>query len=97
VLVVVLDAFSRRIVGWSMATTLHTQIVLDALDMALCQRGQIEKTGPRRNISHPAAERRDPLFGSGPAIYLDRVRSTARFFRLIHINLCGLSLRMINI
>jgi putative transposase len=37
-LAVVLDAFSRRIVGWSMATTLHTQIVLDALDMALRRR-----------------------------------------------------------
>jgi putative transposase len=37
-LAVVLDAFSRRIVGWSMATTLHTQLVLDALDMALWQR-----------------------------------------------------------
>jgi Integrase core domain. len=34
----VLDAFSRRIVGWSMATSLHTQLVLDALDMALWQR-----------------------------------------------------------
>ena len=37
-LAVVLDAFSRRIVGWSMATTLHTQVVLDALNMALGQR-----------------------------------------------------------
>ena len=37
-LAVVLDAFSRRIVGWSMATTLYTQVVLDALDMALGQR-----------------------------------------------------------
>jgi hypothetical protein len=34
-LAVVLDAYSRRIVGWSMATTLATQLVLDALDMAL--------------------------------------------------------------
>ena len=34
-LAVVLDAYSRRIVGWSMATTLHTQVVVDALDMAL--------------------------------------------------------------
>ena len=34
-LAVVLDAFSRRIVGWSMATTLHMQVVLDALNMAL--------------------------------------------------------------
>jgi len=37
-LAVVLDAFSRRIVGWSMATTLATQLVLDALDMALVTR-----------------------------------------------------------
>src|SRR5215475_7070268 len=34
-LAVALDAFSRRIVGWAMATTLHTQLVLDALNMAL--------------------------------------------------------------
>jgi putative transposase len=37
-LAVVLDACSRRIVGWSMATTLATRIVLDALDMALTTR-----------------------------------------------------------
>src|SRR5262247_4352884 len=37
-LAVVLDAFSRRIVGWSMATTLATKLLLDALDMALWQR-----------------------------------------------------------
>jgi putative transposase len=37
-LAVVLDAFSRRVVGWAMATHLHTQIVLDALEMALRQR-----------------------------------------------------------
>ena len=34
-LAVVLDAYSRRIVGWSMATTLVSQLVLDALNMAL--------------------------------------------------------------
>jgi putative transposase len=37
-LAVVLDAFSRRIVGWSMAAHLRTTLVLDALDMALGQR-----------------------------------------------------------
>src|SRR5205807_7885610 len=37
-LAVVLDACSRRIVGWSMATTLATQLVLDALNMALAAR-----------------------------------------------------------
>lgn len=37
-LAVVLDAFSRRIVGWSMAEHLRTELVLDALDMATAQR-----------------------------------------------------------
>ncbi len=37
-LAVVLDAFSRRVVGWSMATTLATHLVLDALNMALATR-----------------------------------------------------------
>jgi putative transposase len=37
-LAVVLDAWSRRIVGWAMDTGLKTQLVLDALNMALEQR-----------------------------------------------------------
>ena len=37
-LAVVLDAFIRRIVGWSMSTTLTTQVVLGALNMALAKR-----------------------------------------------------------
>ena len=34
-LAVVLDVFSRKIVGWSMATHLRTELVLDALNMAI--------------------------------------------------------------
>ena len=37
-LAVVLDAFSRRIVGWAMGYDLKAQLVLDALNMALTQR-----------------------------------------------------------
>jgi putative transposase len=37
-LAVVMDAFSRRIVGWAMETHLRTELVLDALNMALWQR-----------------------------------------------------------
>jgi putative transposase len=37
-LAVVLDAFSRRIVGWAMGNNLKAQLVLDALNMALGQR-----------------------------------------------------------
>ena len=35
---VVLDAWSRRIVGWAMATHLRTELVLEALNMATWQR-----------------------------------------------------------
>jgi putative transposase len=37
-LAIVLDAFSRRVVGWSMAKHLRSELVLAALDMALEQR-----------------------------------------------------------
>lgn len=37
-LAVVVDAWSRRVVGWSMRTHLRTQLVLDALEMAVQQR-----------------------------------------------------------
>jgi len=37
-LAVVIDAFNRRVVGWSMASNLKTRLVLDALEMALWQR-----------------------------------------------------------
>jgi putative transposase len=35
---VVLDAWSRRVVGWAMAEHLRTELVLSALDMAVAQR-----------------------------------------------------------
>jgi putative transposase len=37
-LAVVLDVWSRKIVGWAMSSRLVTQIVLDALAMAIAQR-----------------------------------------------------------
>jgi putative transposase len=45
-LAVVLDAWSRRVVGWAMATHLRTALVLQALNMALGQRR------PRQVIHH---------------------------------------------
>ncbi len=45
-LAVVLDVYSRRIVGWAMGCDLKTQLVLDALNMALGQRR------PRNVIHH---------------------------------------------
>ena len=56
-LAVVLDAFSRRIVGWSMGTTLATQLVLDALNMALATRR------PNGVIHHSDSQRIGPAPG----------------------------------
>ncbi len=43
---IVLDVFNRRVVGWAMAAHLRTELVLDALDMAIRQRK------PRAVIHH---------------------------------------------
>ena len=43
---VVLDAFSRRVVGWAMADHLQTELVLKALDMAAQQRD------PEKTVHH---------------------------------------------
>ena len=45
-LAVVIDAWSRRVVGWAMETHLRTELVLQAFDMALVQRR------PREVIHH---------------------------------------------
>lgn len=37
-LAVVIDAFSRRVIGWAMASHLRTELVLEALEMAIYQR-----------------------------------------------------------
>ena len=37
-LAIVLDVFSRRVVGWAMATHMRTELVEEALDMAITQR-----------------------------------------------------------
>ncbi len=34
----VLDVYSRKVVGWSMASNLHTELVVDALEMAVWRR-----------------------------------------------------------
>jgi putative transposase len=41
-LAVVVDAWSRRVVGWAMETHLRTELVLAALDMAVAQRRPID-------------------------------------------------------
>ncbi|WP_460086543.1 IS3 family transposase [Streptomyces variabilis] len=48
----VVDTFSRRIVGWSAATSKETRLVLDALEMALWQRDRDKHPYVRGELIH---------------------------------------------
>jgi putative transposase len=65
-LAVVLDACSRRVVGWSMAAHLRTELVVAALDMALQHRRPL--VGVIHHSDHgsqyTAANTRQPIHGS---------------------------------
>jgi transposase InsO family protein len=50
-LAVVVDVWSRRVVGWAMANHLRAELVLDTLNMALGQRR------PRDVIHHSDSKR----------------------------------------
>jgi putative transposase len=41
-LAIVLDAFSRRVVGWATSSNMRTQLVLDALNMAIWRRNPVD-------------------------------------------------------
>ena len=45
-LAIVLDVFSRRVVGWAMAAHLRTALVLEALEMAVAQRPPVLPAQP---------------------------------------------------
>ena len=59
-LAVVMDVFSRRIVGWAMAAHLRTELILDALNMAIYQRRPQDA---------------DPSFRPGHAVHIHCFRS----------------------
>ena len=67
-LAVVLDAWSRKIVGWSMASHLRTELVLDALEMAIGQRrpGDVIHHSDQGSAIHVTGVRR-ALPGNGRA------------------------------
>lgn len=74
-LAVVLDAFSRRMVGWAMADHLRTELVVDALDMALwncrpalgwCTTAIVSMWGPVvLGWPDPHSDRRERMGGTG--------------------------------
>jgi putative transposase len=70
-LAVVLDAWSRRIVGWAISTNLRTKIVLDALDMAVGQRrpvGVIHHSDQGSQYTSVAFGQRCRTFGVRPSV-----------------------------
>src|SRR4029079_17675661 len=56
-LAIVLDAWSRKIVGWSMANHLRTELVLDAMAMAVGQRRA-------KGVIHPSDQGRPSTAGA---------------------------------
>jgi len=51
-LAVILDCFSRRVIGWAMADHLRTELVLDALGMAVWQRRPSAGAGVVHHSDH---------------------------------------------
>jgi putative transposase len=49
-LAVVLDLFSRQVVGWSMRADMGRELVIDALDMAWFSRSPDSKTSPKTGL-----------------------------------------------
>lgn len=69
-----MDLFSRRIVGWSMSSTLHATIVVDALRMAIDQRlpsaGLVHHSD--RGVQYASAEFRAVLAAHGLVASMSR-------------------------
>ncbi len=74
---VVLDLFSRRVVGWAMASHLKTSLVLDALQMALVKRrpkvGLLHHSD--RGSQYASRDYRRVLAGSGIEVSIGAVGS----------------------
>ncbi len=75
-LAVVIDAYSRKVVGWSMAEHLQAELVIKALEMALWNRR------PSPGLVHHSDQRTGPggavLSKTRLAIHLTDLRATAR-------------------
>jgi transposase InsO family protein len=55
----VLDVYSRRIVGWQVSTSLHTDLALDALEMGLGPAAEPGRTPPASSTTPTAESRAD--------------------------------------
>ena len=66
-LAIVLDAWSRRIVGWAFSADLKTRVVLDARDMAIAARKP-------DNVVHHSDHGSQLVFQTGCRNYINYVR-----------------------
>lgn len=65
----VTDVFARRIVGWRVGRSLHTDLVLDALEQALWSRKKGQRAGPPQRSRQPVPV--DPLYGTSAQADID--------------------------
>jgi putative transposase len=76
-LAVVIDAWSRRLVGWSIADQLHAELLVDAINMAIMRRRPAGSTvHDRLRPPNPAVA--ESFFGSLYCELLDRHRWPTR-------------------
>jgi putative transposase len=71
----IVDAFSRRIVGWRVASHMRTGMVLDALEMARWSRG----TRLEGLVAHSVAGSQTAFKGSSPRSDRSAIRSITRW------------------
>jgi transposase InsO family protein len=73
-LAVVVDLFSRRIVGWATGETLHTRLALDALRMAFARRHERSKLlhHSDRGVQYAANDYRSSLKANGVRCSMSR-------------------------
>jgi putative transposase len=92
-LAVVLDAWSRRIVGWAFSSDLKTRVVLDALDMALAARkpdNVVHHSDSQRLSIHVDCFRQSLQGGRGSSIHRlgrRRLRLCESFFATLECEL----------
>ena len=88
-LAVVLDAWSRRIVGWAFSADLKTRVVLDALDMAIVARtraGLCGLPGGGRSRVKPRLRRPNSLLtGKIQGIFLENARRGKEWSRFLGV------------
>ena len=82
----IIDAFSRRIVGWRVSSSLRTDLALDALEMAIWSRGGGDLDGSRPSFSDQGCP--IPRDSATPSDWRTPGRSTRWDRRVIQLRQC---------